>query len=102
MSDESPSLPEVFEAMLDDGTVDDLFFDVSLLPGPVDVRWKAAPDVRADEAPISLDEAREVLRSGRARAVQLRYVHEGKGWCDTLLRLPGGTRLVRTEIPTMG
>ena len=102
MSHDSPPLPEVFEAMLDDRTLDDLFFDVSLLPGPVDVRWKAAPDVRADEAPISLDEAREVLRSGRARAVQLRYVHEGKGWCDTLLRLPGGTRLVRTEIPTMG
>ena len=35
------------------------------------------------------------LAAGDFRGVQVRYVYEGKEWCDTLLAAPGGVRLVR-------
>lgn len=100
MSETSHPLPPLYESELDEATVDQLFFDVAELGTPVEVLLKLAPNERAEETAPSLVGARSALRTGRARGVQLRYVHEGRAWCDTLLRLPTGTRLVRMEIPS--
>jgi hypothetical protein len=45
----------------------------------------------------TLDEAEELFLSGRARGLQLRYEFEGFPWCDTLMRVAAGVRLVRIK-----
>ena len=43
--------------------------------------------------------ARDRLKAGDVRGVQLRYRYAGREWTDTVLRVPGGYRLVRMEVP---
>ncbi len=98
---ELDALPPLYESVLTDETLDALFTDVGLLPGRIEIALKSAANARATEAPVSLEEARAALRAGTARAVQLRYEHEGVLWSDTLVRLERGVRLVRFPLPTV-
>jgi hypothetical protein len=101
MSDIDPNtLPPLYESVLDGAQLDALFCDVGLLPGPVLVQVKGAPTERASDTPFTLGEARESLREGRVRAVQLRYMHQGVAWSDTLIQIMGATRLVRMALPS--
>jgi hypothetical protein len=88
------SLPPLYESVLDDATLDALFADVGSLEDIV-VTVKGGATEHAADAPVDLPSAREALAVGRVRGVQLRYVHEGITWCDTLIRVAGGARLVR-------
>lgn len=91
-------LPPVYEALLDAAGLDALFEDLTLLGGSLEVSVKHGPTRYGQGAPcLTLSEARAALARGEVRAVQLRYVHDGKLWCDTLLALPTGTRIVRME-----
>ncbi len=56
---------------------------------------KSDAEGMADGANIDLDRARSALRAGSA--VQLRYVHEGVEWWDTLLPMGDGVRIVRVD-----
>lgn len=100
--DETPPLPVVHEALLDDATRDQLFFDVAHAAELVELRVKRLPGARVGEgaAAVSLEEARELLAAREIVGVQLRYVHGGRTWWDTLLSTPEGTRLVRVEAPS--
>lgn len=91
-------LPPVQEAILDEATLDRLFFDVAHGAELVEVVTKGGAEAYAGEpgAP-DLSRAREALRSGRAFGVQLRYRFGGTEWWDTLMRVPGGVRLVRID-----
>ncbi|MCA9584787.1 MAG: hypothetical protein KC657_05465 [Myxococcales bacterium] len=95
-------LPDLQDAWLDAATLDELFFDIEHGSELLDVRVKAGAEARAEGRtdPWSLDEARRALAAGLVLGVQLRYVHGGRVWLDTLLRGPEGTRLVRVEAPT--
>src|SRR5690606_7555629 len=86
LSEPEIPLPPLYESVLDDATLDALFGDVGAL-GEVLVTVKGAPTEHAAEAPVTLADARDALVAGRVRGVQLRYVHEGQVWCDTLMRL---------------
>ncbi len=88
-------LPDLHQAVLDEDTVDQLFADIAELTEVLEVICKGAPDAYANAGSISLDAARSLLRCGTARAVQVRYVHDGRPWCDTLTVTPDGVRLVR-------
>jgi hypothetical protein len=94
------SLPPLYESVLDAAQLDALFCDVGLLQSPVQVQVKGAPTERASDAEVSLSQAKAWLDRGIVRAVQLRYVHEGVLWCDTLIQIMGATRLVRSALPT--
>jgi hypothetical protein len=95
-----PALPDVFEGLLDVDGLDDLARDLSQLAGPIEVTIKHAATQRTDETCVlSFEEALRSLVAGEVRAVQLRYVHEGTRWCDTLMRTDKGTRLVRMAQP---
>ncbi|MGZ3419811.1 MAG: hypothetical protein ACXVEE_18195 [Polyangiales bacterium] len=94
------NLPKVHEAILDDPTLDRLFFDVAHAAELLEVVTKGAAETHAGDpsAPAdALAHARESLRSGAAFGVQLRYRFGGIEWWDTLMRVPEGIRLVRID-----
>ncbi len=93
-------LPPVYEALLDACGLDALFEDLAALDGDVQVSVKHGPTRYGEGAPsLTLAEVRDALARGQVRAVQLRYAHSEKFWCDTLMVLPAGTRIVRMELP---
>ncbi len=93
------ALPKVQEAILDEATLDRLFFDVAHVAELLEVVTKGAPEAHAADptAPDRLERAREALRAGRAFGVQLRYRFADTEWWDTLMRVPGGVKLVRID-----
>lgn len=99
-NDEIQALPPLYESVLGEGELDALFTDLGMLEGPIEISLKRARTERAGDGAISLADARAALRDRSARGVQIRYVHERVAWCDTLLSLQSGTRLVRFAVPT--
>ncbi len=97
MTDRSIPLPRLYESVLDEATLDALFGDVGMLDG-VSVTVKGAPAARCSDEPFTLASAHAALVAGQVRGVQLRYVHDGKVWCDTLIRMVNGFRLVRVAL----
>lgn len=91
------SLPELQETLLDDATLEQLFFDVKHAAELIGVSLKGASQERAAETSSGdpLQQAKDALREGRVMGVQLRYRHGGREWWDTLMRVQGGVRLVR-------
>jgi hypothetical protein len=55
--------------------------------------------VRGHAAPASttLREGFQGLRSGAILGLQVRYQHDGRAWCDTLMPHANGFRLVRID-----
>lgn len=97
-----PPLPELHEAVLDDAALGALANDILALCQVHEVRVRRLGQQRADAAPLALSGALELLRSGGAEAVQVRYSHDRTVWIDTLTRIPTGTRLVRIAAPVSG
>lgn len=97
---ESIALAQVQEAVLDDGTLQQLFFDLSQLAQIVEVRLKAAERAYATDSAPTLEAARHAVATRDALAVQLRYRYRNAEWIDTILRVDGGFRLVRVQAPT--
>ena len=82
-------------ADLDPATLAALFRDLEELTEIDEVLIKGAANGHAGSA--GLQQARQALEEG-ARAIQIRYRWAGKAWLDTLLRTPGGVRLVRSPV----
>lgn len=94
-------LPDLQDSVLDAETVRRLFFDLSQLATILDIRIKGAALAHARDGTPDLETARRVLHAGDALGVQIRYLHQGTEWIDTLLRGPHGTRLVRMRAPQL-
>jgi hypothetical protein len=89
-------LPDLNEAELDWPGVEALLRDIEVLTEVAEILVKTGPrQMVADAPPLTVARAREILRQGRARAVQIRYRHEGADWWDTLAVTPAGWKLVR-------
>jgi hypothetical protein len=94
-----PDLPILWKATLDDPMLDQLFTDLESAAEGLSVQVKGDPREYASTDPLTLDAARHRLRAGDVRGVQVRYRYDGREWTDTVLRVPGGYRLVRMEAP---
>ncbi|MCB9561948.1 MAG: hypothetical protein H6709_13620 [Kofleriaceae bacterium] len=92
-------LPPIHEALLDAATLGQLFLDVATVTEVLGVSIKGGPRTRAEDAAgeprAQLARAHELLDAGVVAGVQLRYRHDGRQWWDTLMRAPGGVRLIR-------
>jgi len=88
--------PPMHEGLLDDRTVLALLDDLAAEAQILEILTKGGPQLRAAGA-ARLDEAFDALVDGSVRGVQVRYRHDGQEWWDTLLRAPGGFRLVRVK-----
>jgi len=91
------ALPSLQEGMLDDAMLDALFGDIAQGAELLEIVWKGGAEAYAGDpdAAASLAAARAALRERTVFGVQLRYVHAGTEWWDTLMLVSGGTRLVR-------
>jgi hypothetical protein len=96
-SSENPPLPRLQEALLDVGTLEQLARDLQSFAQVDEVLLKGGAVAMTSGRPVSLPEALEALRQGRALGVQVRYRYDGTSWWDTLMRTPQGIRLVRIE-----
>ena len=104
MSDSSPlELPELTQSVLTTDDLEALFRDIAELTEVVEIIPKLGARERVDDtAALTLDSARQGLLGGDFRGVQLRYLHEGGLWWDTLLRVPEGFSIVRIRHDPQG
>jgi hypothetical protein len=98
MSDYQP-LPDLLQSDIDDGTLRQLITDIGTHTEILEIIPKHAPGyVEENPAPLQLDEAYRMLSERTLRGLQLRYLHQGTTWWDTILPQPGGLfRIVRIE-----
>lgn len=96
----SEPLPELHQAVLDGPTLDALFADLAACTEVLDVQAKGSATAYAHDA-AGLGAVREALLSGSVHAAQIRYRWRGEIWWDTLLRVPGGVRIVRRCAPQL-
>ncbi|MBN1205954.1 MAG: hypothetical protein JXB05_13640 [Myxococcaceae bacterium] len=94
---ERAPLPQLQETLLDAETLARLVSDIQNLTVVDEVLLKGGAAAMASSQPLSFAQAVEALQQGRALGLQVRYRYQGKRWWDTLLRAPGGVRLVRIE-----
>jgi hypothetical protein len=96
--DEPPELPPLETGVVDAETLRRLFFDLASSATVLSVQLKGASDAHATSAPRDLAGARDALLAGTVAGIQIRYVHEGTEWWDTVLRsgdADGTFRVVR-------
>ena len=94
-------LPEVFEASWCREQVDALFHDLQqgAAVSKVQVRTATSNSRPEEVTTVTLEQAREMLADGQARAMQIYYEFDGQTWCDTLLLTPDAIRIVRYNVP---
>ncbi|HET6407737.1 MAG TPA: 4Fe-4S dicluster domain-containing protein [Chthoniobacteraceae bacterium] len=90
-------LPEMSDAVLGSQELAALFGDYRACTSAVRIQLKSGPGLVAPHASPTLDEAIELLLTRRVRGVQLRYEFSGSQWCDTLMPVDSGVRLVRVK-----
>ena len=86
------------DALLDDATVGQLFFDVAHAAELVAVIQKGTGARRAHEPAgtrAALDAAHQAFIAREIAGVQLRYRFNGEEWWDTLTHTERGVRLIR-------
>jgi hypothetical protein len=98
MSD-TPPLPDLLQSDLDEATLRQLITDIGTHTEVLEIIPKHVPGyVEENPAPLQLDEVYQMLVSRSVRGLQIRYLHQGKTWWDTVMPLPGGLfRIVRIE-----
>jgi|JI10StandDraft_1071094.scaffolds.fasta_scaffold408273_3 uncharacterized membrane protein len=95
----SRALPELHEALLDDAWLARLEADLAALTVVDEVLPRARVRSLVPERGVTLAEGFARLRAGELIGLQVRYRHDGRAWCDTLLVRPEGTKLVRMQQP---
>lgn len=90
-----PSLPELHQSIIDNETVVCLFRDIAACTQVIEVLPRYASQQLIEDRSVSLDQGRQLLMEGQARAVQIRYRYDGAEWWDTLIRQPNGVKIVR-------
>lgn len=101
MHEDSPTLQQ---GDLDEAQLERLFVALAACADAPEVLVKDGPrtKTRAGAEPVTLAEARKMLDSREVFAVQIRYAHAGRFWCDTLFPRSTGVRLIRTEVTDGG
>jgi len=87
--DEMPA--DLNEAILDAETLEQLFIDLGACAKVFTVMARGAGGSQQTD----LADGHAQLLAGRATALQIRYLHAGEEWWDTLMATPEGVRLVR-------
>lgn len=95
---DAPPLPPLQDAVLTADDVAALLDDVARATTLLGHSVKGGARDRAAAADASLGADGERLLAGEVLGLQVRYLHDGEEWWDTLLALPqGGFRLVRIQ-----
>lgn len=89
--------PDVLEAIWDREQIEALFADLAAGATVTHVQVRTSAAGPPSDAAVSLDEAKQLFDERRALAIQIRYDFQRQQWCDTLMVLPVGVRIVRTR-----
>jgi len=97
---EDAPLPELNDQVLATSELAALFRDYRECPlEEVEIVLKRGSGHVAPHVPPTLLEAEQMLLDREVRGVQIRYRYQGNQWCDTLLPVQAGVRLVRIQQP---
>ncbi len=90
------ALPELRSAEIDLAEVERLLSDIEACAQITEIIPKQSAQGYVPETGVlTLDDARQHLRSRTVRGLQIRYRHEGADWWDTLMVVRDNYRLVR-------
>jgi hypothetical protein len=98
-ANDTEPLPELQDEVVDDETVRGLFADLSELTRVLEIKLKGGLTEHSESGSLDLSSAESQLLGGSVHGVQILYEFEDELWCDTLMRVDGGTRLVRMQSP---
>jgi hypothetical protein len=90
-------LPELAQARLDPGTLDQLFIDIATCTKVIDVTAKLAATQMVPQQRLTLEAAHELIRTRCVRGVQIRYLYDGSEWWDTIIVNDDGVCVVRIQ-----
>ena len=88
-------LPDLQDSLLDEETLEALLTDIERHASEVVITARPRPGLAPTRRATTPRECLDVLLGTPPSAVQLRYRHGGRAWCDTLVPTPDGVRLVR-------
>lgn len=88
---------ELYDAVIDDATLARWVEDLSAFARVDRVMEKGGATRHAGQS-TDVRGSVDRLRVGEIRALQAWYRHEGSSWCDTVLAVPGGWRMVRSRL----
>ncbi len=94
MGDQTIQVPPMSDAVLTNEQVTALFRDLEALATIHEISVKGRRST-TDSTPQSLGVAQQMLINREVFGIQLRYRHDGQDWCDTLMPVKDGIRLVR-------
>lgn len=94
-SEDSFSLPAVYQKIVDEVTLDDFFRDLAHCAEVIQIIPKWREKQYVSQAAMTLEEAHGVLISQKVRGIQIRYRYEGAEWWDTLLHTKEGVEVTR-------
>ncbi|MBL8867973.1 MAG: hypothetical protein KF873_23420 [Gemmataceae bacterium] len=92
---EGPPVPLMVEGTIDSPTLAKMFAEIESHGTLIGIREKAGPGDYAGTEELTPALALDRLQRREARAVQIRYRHDGFEWTDTVLAMPDGFRVVR-------
>lgn len=95
--DDQP-LPAMSDAILDSAAVAALFQDYRACATALRIQLKSGPGFVLPHSAPSLDEVESLLLARNLRGVQLHYRFRDQNWCDTLMPVASGVRLVRISL----
>jgi hypothetical protein len=72
-----------------------LFDDYRACATSIQIHLKTGPGFAVPQSGPSLKVAEEMLLAGNIRGLQLRHQFGEQNWCDTLMPVQSGVRLVR-------
>jgi hypothetical protein len=97
-SSEMSPQPDVLEAHWELEQVDKLFEDLQQGAEILHVQVRTVSDDGPQDRVVTLNKAHELLRSGQAKAIQVRYTFDETNWCDTLMIDPAVVHIIRTRL----
>ena len=89
------SLPEMQDSVLGDAELSALFRDYRSCAAISEILVKTGPGYVQQGSNPTLDQVEQLLAARSVRGVQVRYQFKMTSWCDTLMPMPNGVRLVR-------
>ena len=98
MNPPDPDFPTVLQGEMDQAQLAAYVADLGALATHVRVLFKRGEREYAEPADHASG-LTGLVTDASWRAVQLRYVANGVSWCDSLLRLDSGYRLIRMASP---
>jgi MauM/NapG family ferredoxin protein len=100
LEDSEIELPELQDEIVDDEVIGRLFDDLAALGQIIEINEMGGARAHSEGVGLDLEIAKRRFLAGDVRGVQIVYRHQDETWCDTLMRVPSGTRILRMLAPT--